>query len=348
MKNFKTGVNFGCWISQYRELDYDLFRKMTTKADVFRIRDWGFDHIRLPFDYPLLLDEGDLYTFKPEGISIIDDMVEWCRDAGVSLLLDLHYAPGYRFQDRGSNRLFESAELKKVFTALWAQMAERYKGVGEMLAFDLLNEVAEDEYFMPWVALAKDTIAAIRKISPERDVIYGGAYYNSVHGLSLLPVMDDDHVVYNFHYYEPLLFTHQFAPWCKMAMDYNRTQEYPGDFYDLNKFAAEFPGDPDYAQFAKRYGGMRCGREAVERDLALADAFQKKTGRMTYCGEYGVFGRAPYESKLNWMRDVTEIFNRYHIGRALWIYLGGGFSLWDWREQKETDPEVVKIITKSW
>ena len=67
MKQFKTGVNFGCWISQYRELDYNLFRKMSTREDVFRVRDWGFDHIRLPFDYPLLLDDKDLYTFKPQA-----------------------------------------------------------------------------------------------------------------------------------------------------------------------------------------------------------------------------------------------------------------------------------------
>jgi len=108
------------------------------------------------------------------------------------------------------------------------------------------------------------------------------------------------------------------------------------------------PENADYRMFAERYAGMRCDRDAVERDLSLADAFQKKTGRMTYCGEYGVFDRAPYESKLNWMRDVTDIFNRYHIGRALWIYSGGGFHLWDWQAQKEADPEVVKIITQTW
>jgi aryl-phospho-beta-D-glucosidase BglC (GH1 family) len=347
MTNFKTGVNFGCWISQYSELDYDLFRKMTTRDDVRRIRDWGFDHIRLPFDYPILLDDGDLYNFKSEGIAFLDDMVEWCRDAGVSLMLDLHYAPGYRFQDKGRNKLFESDEYKNVFIALWVQMAKRYKDVGEMLAFDLLNEVAENEYFDPWVLLAQETIRAIREISPKRGVIYGGAFYNSVHGLAQLPVMDDDYVTYNFHYYEPILFTHQFANWCDIAMAYRHEKKYPADYQDFGKFHADHPNKPEYESFVQRYGGMRCDREAVERDLALADAFQRKTGRATYCGEYGVYEKAPYESKLNWMRDVTEIFNRYHIGRALWIYLGGGFSLWDWKEQKEVDPEVVKIITKT-
>jgi hypothetical protein len=345
MKNFKTGVNFGCWISQYRKLDYDIFRKMTSRDDVFRIRDWGFDHIRLPFDYPLLLDDGDLYKFKPEGIAFLDDMLAWCKDAGVSLLLDLHWAPGYRFQDIGHNTMFESDELKKVFTALWTQIAERYKDTGDMLAFDLLNEVAEESYFDAWVKLAQDTINAIRKISPKRDIIYGGVFHNSVHTLELLPVMDDNHVIYNFHYYEPILFTHQFAGWNKINMAYLHHQEYPADFKDLAAFVAEYP---QFERPLRRYMGMRCDRETVKRDLDLAGAFQQKTNRMTYCGEYGVYEKASLESKLNWMRDVTEFFNQYKIGRAVWNYLGGGFGFYDWREQKVTDPEVVKIITKTW
>ena len=345
MNNFKTGINFGCWISQYRKLDYDLFRKMTTRDDVLRIRDWGFDHIRLPFDYPLLLDDGDLYTFKPEGIAFLDDMLTWCQDAGASLLLDLHWAPGYRFQDIGHNTMFESDELKKVFTALWVQLAERYKGAGDMLAFDLLNEVAEEHYFDAWVQLAQGTINAIRAISPNRDIIYGGVFHNSVHTLELLPVMDDDHVTYNFHYYEPILFTHQFAPWNKINMDYLHQQEYPADFKDLKQFAADHP---QYERSLIRYMGMRCDRATVQRDLDLAGAFQKKTGRMTYCGEYGVYEKATLDSKLNWMRDVTEFFNQYHIGRALWNYLASGFGIYDWQGQKATDPEVVKIITQTW
>jgi hypothetical protein len=343
--NFMTGVNFGGWISQYRKLDYAIFRKQTTRDDVHKVQSWGFDHIRLPFDYPLLLDEGDLYTFKPEGIAFLDNMVSWCRDAGMSLLLDLHWAPGYRFQDIGHNAMFDSPELLKVFTALWTQIARRYKDAGEFLAFDLLNEVAEAEYMDAWVELAQGTIRAIRSISPERDMIYGGAYHNSVHMLERLPIMEDDHVIYNFHYYEPILFTHQFASWNKINMDYMHQQEYPADYKDLRKFAAEHP---QYERSLSRYMDMRCDREAVKRDLALAGAFKQKTGKMAYCGEYGVYEKASLASKLNWMRDVTEFLNQYRIGRALWNYQGIGFGLYDWEKQVETDPEVVRIITQTW
>ena len=346
MKNFKTGVNFGCWISQYSKLDYAMFRKMTTKDDVLRVRDWGFDHVRLPFDYPLLVDDSDLYTFKPEGVAFLDDLVTWTKDAGVSLLLDLHWAPGYRFQDKGANTLFETEEMQKVFISMWTQLAERYKGEGDTLAFDLLNEVAEVEYLDPWIALAQRTVKAIRDISVDRDIIYGGAYYNSVHMLDKLPVADDPHIVYNFHYYEPILFTHQFASWSEINRACPVAQEYPADFTnDLLAFVKE---NPQYESVMAKYQGMRCDRATLARDLQQAADFQAKHGVMTYCGEYGAYDKAPQESRINWLRDVTDLFNQHHIGRALWNYLGGGFGLYDWEKQVETEPEIVKIITKTW
>ena len=345
MKNYKTGVNFGCWISQYRDLDYGLFKKMITREDCFRIKGWGFDHIRLPFDYPLLLDESDLYKIKPMGIAFLDDMVKWCGDAGLSLLLDLHRAPGYRFQDIGANKLFETPELKDAFTALWVSLAERYRDIGEMLAFDLLNEVAEEKYLLPWIDLAQKTIDEIRKISPKRDILFGGANYNSIHMLGKLPVLDDKHVVYNFHYYEPIFFTHQFASWNQMCMDYSHSQGYPADFKDLGKFAADFP---EYAGDIEKYNGMHCDCELLKRDFNFAGEFLEKNKKMVYCGEYGVYDRAGKDDKLNWMNDITGLFNQYKIGRAIWNYTGGGFGLYDWKTREETGTEVVKVITKTW
>ncbi len=345
MKRFRSGVNFGCWISQYRRLDYDLFRSMIGKDDVMRVKDWGFDHIRLPFDYPVLLDDSDLYAFKPEGLAFLDDVLLWCKDAGLALLMDLHWAPGYRFGDKGRNRLFETSTLCDVFTALWAKLAERYRAEGDALAFDLLNEVAEPEYHAPWVDLAQKTVREIRKISPARDVIYGGANYNSVHMLGELSPMDDDYVTYNFHYYEPILFTHQFAPWNALNVDYGRRVDYPGEFDGLEAFLKRHSG---YAQGLALYRDMRCDRATLERDLNNARDFQNRTGRAVYCGEYGVIDAAPREGMLRWMEDFTHILNGYRIGRAVWNYLGGSFGLKNPETGDAISPEQIRIITQTW
>ena len=42
------GVNFGGWLSQAPD-DEDHRRTFITKEDFNRVRDWGFDNVRLPF-----------------------------------------------------------------------------------------------------------------------------------------------------------------------------------------------------------------------------------------------------------------------------------------------------------
>ena len=46
--SLKKGVNLGGWISQFGEIDHRHFESFIQREDIFRIRDWGFDHVRLP------------------------------------------------------------------------------------------------------------------------------------------------------------------------------------------------------------------------------------------------------------------------------------------------------------
>ena len=48
-----------------------------------------------------------------------------------------------------------------------------------------------------------------------------------------------------------------------------------------------------------------------------------------YCGEYGVIDQAPAEAALRWMKDIHEVFEDHHIGRALWNYKQKDFGLID-------------------
>ena len=48
-----------------------------------------------------------------------------------------------------------------------------------------------------------------------------------------------------------------------------------------------------------------------------------------YCGEYGVIDRADPEEALKWYRCIHEVFEKYHIGRAMWSYKEMDFGLVD-------------------
>ena len=82
-----------------------------------------------------------------------------------------------------------------------------------MLCFELLNEVTEQSYSKAWNAIAKKCIERIRKIAPEIRILVGSYWNNHVAAVRDLDAPFDKNIVYNFHCYEPLIFTHQGAGW---------------------------------------------------------------------------------------------------------------------------------------
>jgi len=70
---------------------------------------------------------------------------------------------------------------------------------------------------------------------PDKKIIVGGVFWNSVHTLSQLDIPLDANIVYNFHFYEPFLFTHQGAYWQPVIS--NISMDYPGDMTDYRACA---------------------------------------------------------------------------------------------------------------
>jgi hypothetical protein len=77
------------------------WRRSSPSETSAQIKGWGMDHIRVPVDYPLFASETDRETFSEEGLSWIDKAVGWTKDAGLTLILDLHHLPGHHFMAEG-------------------------------------------------------------------------------------------------------------------------------------------------------------------------------------------------------------------------------------------------------
>ena len=89
------GINFGGYLSQC-EHTLEHYATFITKEDVKKVKDLGFDHIRLPIDYEVLeTKEGYEYT---EGIAYVNQFLLWCEEYEMDVVLDLHKAYGYDFQ----------------------------------------------------------------------------------------------------------------------------------------------------------------------------------------------------------------------------------------------------------
>ncbi|MBN2176529.1 MAG: cellulase family glycosylhydrolase [Demequinaceae bacterium] len=346
MSGFIDGVNLGGWLSQYREFDHEHFRTFITRPDIDRIASWGMDHVRLPVDYPVLESDDAIGVPVERGYSYIDDCLQWCEAADLAMILDIHHAPGFTFtneleeETRGVNSLFDDESLQQRFIGLWEQIVRRYRDSRVPIIFELLNEVVIPDV-EPWNVLIRRTIPAIRAIAPDSTIMIGGNFNNGVPGLKDLVVFDDPKVVYTFHFYDPLLFTHQKAYWNPGLREWGETVSYPGEFPGLAEFLERNPQHrADFGPFV----GRRADRELVAEILQPALDFAERTGRELYCGEFGVGDWIEPENRRRWLADFMGMLREAGIGRAVWNYKQMDFGLVD-ADGQVVDPEYLRILT---
>lgn len=340
MQGYRAGVNLGGWISQYGKHSYEHFDSFIGEQDIKQIASWGMDHVRLPIDYPVLEDDDTPFKYKEDGFKYVDKCIQWCKKYGLNVILDLHRAPGFSFSTLEENRLFDDVFLQERFIKLWQYFAKRYIAEKDNVAFELLNEVVEPTSDR-WNTLAHRTVEAIREIDQDRIVIVGGNSYNSIFTLKEIQLFDDPNVVYTFHYYEPLLFTHQKASWVNICAEFNQGQEYPGRFVGLKEFLRK---RPEYKGWESQLEVIN-DRRLMEKNLKVAEEFINSTGKELYCGEYGVISDAPLQSRINWHRDFVELTKKLNIGRACWSYKQMNFGLVDADGYVISD-ELVEIVSQ--
>lgn len=347
IRDYQAGVNLGGWLSQYKQIDHDHFRTFITESDIAQIARWGMDHVRLPVDYPILEADDAPGTYHEDGFAYIDHCLEWCQHYRLRLILDLHRAPGYSFTntlrtETGSlNTLFGSDALQQRFIRLWEFITRRYLHTPDGLIFELMNEVVLPDS-QPWNQLAQRTVKAIRAIDARRGILVGGNQYNAVSELKNLTLFDDPHVYYTFHFYEPILFTHQKAHWAAAAWRYNQVLDYPGSFTGLAAFLEKAP------EFEADLGWLRnktMDRKLLMEFLRPAYEFLERTGQPLYCGEFGVIEGAPAASSLAWHRDFIALLAESGMGGAVWTYKRMDFGLVD-KNGQVTNPELVKIVSR--
>ena len=183
-----------------------------TKADIDFIASTGANTIRLPFHYKLFTDEDYMgLTGAQDGFERVDTLVEWCRDNGLYLILDMHDAPGGQTGDNiddsyGYPWLFESPASQEKYCNVWRKIADHYKNEPVILGYELFNEPIApyfenmDSLNNQLVPVYKKGFDAIREVDKNHIVLIGGAQWNG----NFNPIHDanfDEQVMYTCHRY---------------------------------------------------------------------------------------------------------------------------------------------------
>ena len=311
---FYKGINLGGWFSQ---CDYseDRLNNFINEEDIAKIASWGADHVRIPVDYNVL--EEDMGVYKADGFARIDRAIEWCRKHNLNVVFDLHKTAGYSF-DTGEKEsgFFENEKLQERFCLLWEEIARHYGNDPEHIAFELLNELTLPDYIDAWNRVSGECIRRIRAIAPDTIILVGSYYFNSAAAVKDLAAPYDAKVLYNFHCYEPLKYTHQGAAW--LAHMLNVEERIPFEESGVDE---------------------ACFEELFKSAIEAA----KKNNTELYCGEYGVIDVVSPEDTVKWYQTIHAVLEAHGIARAAWSYKEMDFGLSDARMDGVRD-EILRYL----
>jgi len=191
----------------------DIYREnYITEKDFQIIKSFGFNVVRVPFHYSLLLDDSEPSTLRPDAFKWLDKAVLMAEKAGLYVILDLHGAPGGQSVDHttgrgGVNLLWSVEKYKNQCESIWKSIAERYRHVSHVAAYDLLNEpfgdYRTDKHVDSLVSVVKRLYRAIRAVDKDHLIIIPGAQQ----GIGMYGAPEDhawENVLYTEHYYPGL------------------------------------------------------------------------------------------------------------------------------------------------
>ncbi len=113
-----------------------------TTEDLDRIRDSGFNVVRVPISYRTLQHADGSWIRDSQGeidFTRMDWIVREAAARGIYTIFDLHVWPQQRTDQARIGRP-EGANIRQAMADLWTVIATHYRGNGAIAAFDLINE----------------------------------------------------------------------------------------------------------------------------------------------------------------------------------------------------------------
>ncbi len=211
-----------CFGNDVWEVAWEKFQEIPVfhhnETDYKKIHDWGMNAVRFYINYKTFEDDKNPFKYKQSGWDWLDKNIAWAKKHGIYLILNIHVPQGgYQSLNQGAN-LWNSNDDRERFINLWKEIASHCKNEPAVAGYDLLNEPVVTNSIDQWKNLAEQTIDEIRKEDKNHLIIIECALgisnkYETYHRIDNLFLVNDNNVLYSFHFYEPHEFTHQKAPW---------------------------------------------------------------------------------------------------------------------------------------
>lgn len=224
---------------------------------------------------------------------------------------------GWFDPDYYNNRVWGDRAAQDAWVEMWRYTARRYRGNPIVVGYELMcepnsNEVGsfplgpaldiwDPEEFhrrfrgtlYDWNQLYPRIVRAIREVDPDTPILIGGNGYSAVEWLPYLEVLNDSHIVYVVHQYEPGLYTHQWWD--------SRDCTYPG------RCDVDWDGEPEPFD-----------RNWLEGLFDTIDEFVAEHNVPVAATEFGAMRWVPGVARF--IRDELEGFEARGMNYAIWLW----------------------------
>jgi endoglucanase len=319
LAHLRRGINLSEWFAQvYDPKGYtkEHFEAWTTSQDIALIKSLGFDHVRLSVNPQPMFRVHRPNELPAEYLDYLDSAVKMILDHGLALVIDLHPESDFK------SRLAKEDDFVQEFADYWRALAQHYSNLDpERVFFEILNEPEFTDPYR-WYGVETKLATAVREGAPRHTIIAAGARWSDDDDLVFLEPLRDPNVIYNFHFYEPHIFTHQGATWGAYYWHWVKGLAYPANPESAARVAAEVPAAKDRLAVI-RYGQDHWDAARIEAEVNQVADWAKRRGLPVVCNEFGVYRNyADPRDRAGWITDVRTVLERHGMGWAMWDYSG--------------------------
>jgi len=271
----------------------------------------GFKTVRVPVRWTNLMTgntSGGTYTINPAMLDRVEEVVGWILDEGMYVILNIHHEDWIRNENAGMAR--DSAETMRKYLRIWEQVAERFKGYGDKLMFEGLNEEGVwNHVWYVWDSATQNNMTLkaraygfLRTLNQgfvnlvrasggnndRRHLLVSGYDVNIDRTIDSYFQMPNDpagRLAVSIHYYDPFCFTHGRPTdnwdWCGgVTTQWGSQAERNSLNNDMNRLKTNFV-DKDIPVIVGEYGVAWEGRiipqdRVREYTLAVAEAIYSR------------------------------------------------------------------------
>jgi aryl-phospho-beta-D-glucosidase BglC (GH1 family) len=319
--HLRRGINASEWFAQvYDKRGYtkEHFQDWTTTQDIALMKSMGFDHVRLSVNPQPMMPNHQPDEIPAEYLGYLDASVRMILDQGMAVVIDLHPESDFK------TRLAKDDSFVQEFADFWRALARHYSTSNwdaERVFFEILNEPEFSDRYR-WYGVQAKLAVAIRDGAPQHTIIAAGARWSDDDELVFIEPLRDSNVIYNFHFYDPHIFTHQGATWGSYFWHWVKGLHYPSSPESVAKVAAGAPDAVDRLAII-RYGEDHWDAARIDAEITQVAEWARQRGVPVVCNEFGVYRMyADPQDRQAWIHDVRSSLERHGMGWTMWDYSG--------------------------